>query len=39
VPEASDYIWRVRMNGALLVADPRALAACITVLSGNGNEQ
>ena len=29
MPETPDYASRVRENGALMVADPKALAACL----------
>jgi hypothetical protein len=36
VPEAPDYITRVRASGALFVADPQAIAACFSVVSRGG---
>lgn len=36
IPEAPDYLVRVRARGALFVADPQALAACFAAVSGRG---
>lgn len=36
IPEAPDYLARVRARGALFVADPQAIAACFSVLPGRG---
>ena len=33
-PDAPGYTARVLADGALLVVDPKALAACLTLLSG-----
>jgi hypothetical protein len=33
VPEVADYPSRILSDGALLVADPRALAACLTFVA------
>ncbi len=33
-PEAADYITRARANGAWLIADPKALAACLNAVAG-----
>lgn len=35
-PEAADYAARARENGAWLIADPRALAACFDRLASSG---
>ncbi len=32
-PEAADYITRARVNGAWLIADPKALAACFDAVA------
>lgn len=36
VPETPDYLARVRARGALFVADPQAIAACFSVVTGRG---
>ena len=33
MPEAPDYPARVRAGGALMIADPQALAACFSAVS------
>ena len=33
-PNAADYNTRVRANGAWLIADPKALAACLNAVAG-----
>lgn len=34
VPEAANYVARISADGAFLVVDPQALAACLSLLSG-----
>lgn len=34
VPEASDYVARISSEGAFLVVDPQALAACLRFVGG-----
>ena len=34
VPEAADYVARISAEGAFLVVDPQALAACLSLVSG-----
>jgi len=36
VPDTPDYLKRVRARGALFVADPQALAACFSAVTGRG---
>jgi len=36
VPDTPEYLKRVRERGALFVADPQALAACFSAVSGRG---
>jgi len=33
MPEAPDYFARVRAGGALMIADPQAIAACFSIAS------
>jgi hypothetical protein len=35
VPDQRDYLARIAADGALLVVDPRALAACLSLFSIN----
>jgi hypothetical protein len=35
MPETADYLSRISRDGALLVADPRALAACLPFVSAD----
>lgn len=34
VPEVADYVARISEEGALLVVDPQALAACLSLVDG-----
>jgi hypothetical protein len=35
MPETADYLSRISRDGALLVADPRALAACLPFVAAD----
>jgi hypothetical protein len=34
VPETSDYVARIAADGAVLIVDPKVLAACLSLVGG-----